>query len=905
MKIMANPIKIFALFLLSITSYSQKKVTICTQFNPKLINNSFNIYINNKSQGTFERDTCLSVFFFSRKNYSLRVECEGYETFSLHLLADTLNDNYVVNTIINEKVKLLDEVIVKAESRIRQKGDTLVISVSDIETEPHADASQLLENLPEAGYFGGRLSIMGRDIDQIWVDGKLVFGGDIKSTLESLRAEMINNLEIIEKSINGRKVYILNLVLNSDKKKGWYSDSRLNIGTSQRNLFKQNLNRISSKTIFNCFLVQNNIGERVISIEKQDKISEKIFNNTIDGGYSIIEGSERTNKKTLNARDLTRDFTDLSEGLHKNLSGGINFNYNKEKKVDFFGFVIGENLRSNLIKQNNTQTLLGEILQKSSLNEVQNNNTHFISSSLNATFYINTTNTIKVSNNFSLYKGLNNENSFLNSNWTDSKKLNNENSLSHYLQESENNFDYSQKLLWIHRFNRPAKVFSLYINHYQNIENSKSNYQNDYNNFTFGIKNDQKILKTGKNRYLEGQIIFAQPIYRKWLFESRINYLRDNSLLKQNGFLFNNNTILYDKVIDGLSIEHFGVINEQKSLQSFLLHRTPRFRLVLGVIAWSIDFKKNVISSNLDRTNTYQISPRFFSEYRFGQNTRLSASYNQSQITADFRQLFPLPDSSNVASISIGNPFLRFYSPQKSEVLFSNVNLKGNAINIAFKNEIGKNSIINKMEYVDAGLLTNTFTQEGRFINSELKINWSILNRKKDINFMIDNTVGNNKMNSIINNVIYENVSLYNETYISLKWSVWRFLSIRASNQTSLYIQETNILGKQFNLRNDLQVTINSKLKYNYYLELNCKWNVISSNTQQLKPLPIVDINFSKYITKNKNIKMFLATNNLFNVQTNLYNFQNENMLFEQKTNRISQFILFGGSYYFTKWQAK
>jgi len=50
---------------------------------------------------------------------------------------------------------------------------------------------------------------------------------------------------------------------------------------------------------------------------------------------------------------------------------------------------------------------------------------------------------------------------------------------------------------------------------------------------------------------------------------------------------------------------------------------------------------------------------------------------------------------------------------------------------------------------------------------------------------------------------------------------------------------------------------------------------------------------------------MFLAMNNLFNVQTNLYNFQNENMLFEQKTNRISQFILFGGSYYFTKWQAK
>ena len=118
---------------------------------------------------------------------------------------------------------------------------------------------------------------------------------------------------------------------------------------------------ISPNKFTNAFLTKNNINERVIDASKQNEIANKIFNNQFGGGFSVVQSALRTISKSVDAKNIQQDFNDLSQGLNQNISGGFNYNYTKEKKIDIYGFVIGENLKNYLEKTSINQSFLGKL----------------------------------------------------------------------------------------------------------------------------------------------------------------------------------------------------------------------------------------------------------------------------------------------------------------------------------------------------------------------------------------------------------------------------------------------------------------------------------------------------------------------------------------------------------------
>ena len=65
-------------------------------------------------------------------------------------------------------------------------------------TMKDASAQSLLEKLPGINSQEGVLQAQGENIAQILVDGKPFFGGDIKTALQNIPAEVIQSIEIFD-----------------------------------------------------------------------------------------------------------------------------------------------------------------------------------------------------------------------------------------------------------------------------------------------------------------------------------------------------------------------------------------------------------------------------------------------------------------------------------------------------------------------------------------------------------------------------------------------------------------------------------------------------------------------------------------------------------------------------------
>src|SRR5690606_475005 len=88
----------------------------------------------------------------------------------------------------------------------------------------------------------GNLTINGKRIDKVRINGIDFFGGDVALALSNLPAEMINKLQVIddygeEAALTGIRRgepnKVLNLVVDEDRNKGLFVNSNLAGGTSE------------------------------------------------------------------------------------------------------------------------------------------------------------------------------------------------------------------------------------------------------------------------------------------------------------------------------------------------------------------------------------------------------------------------------------------------------------------------------------------------------------------------------------------------------------------------------------------------------------------------------------------------------------------------------------------------
>lgn len=147
--------------------------------------------------------------------------------------------------VLKEDGKLLDDVVVSAKAtEVIVRGDTIEYNAESFKAPEGSALEELIKRLPGAEINeSGQITINGKTISGIMVDGKRFFESDPKVAVKNLPAELIEKVQVLDRQsdaarmtgfADGEEETILNLTIKPGRKQGLFGTAYLGAGTEDR-----------------------------------------------------------------------------------------------------------------------------------------------------------------------------------------------------------------------------------------------------------------------------------------------------------------------------------------------------------------------------------------------------------------------------------------------------------------------------------------------------------------------------------------------------------------------------------------------------------------------------------------------------------------------------------------------
>jgi len=160
----------------------------------------------------------------------------------------------------------LEQVVVKAIPPVRMNGDTLEFNADAFTLDKNAVGEDLLRKLPGVTIWGdGAITVYGKPVSQVLVDGKPFFGGDTKIATQNIPKDAIDKIQIYQQSPNRMNlrdsVTNLNIKLKKNKRFGYFGKIAAGYGTGQHYEGDANINFFNPKTQLGIVSAGNNVNK--------------------------------------------------------------------------------------------------------------------------------------------------------------------------------------------------------------------------------------------------------------------------------------------------------------------------------------------------------------------------------------------------------------------------------------------------------------------------------------------------------------------------------------------------------------------------------------------------------------------------------------------------------------------
>jgi hypothetical protein len=174
--------------------------------------------------------------------------------------------------ILQQSSEQLDEVIIEMPVTVR--GDTTIYKTSTFIDGSERKLKNVLKKLPGVEVDkNGTVTVQGKKVTKMLVDGKKFFGGNSKLAVENIPADAVGNVEVIDnynevsflKGLSDSDEMAMNIQLKEDKKHFVFGDVDLGKGNDDFYKTSANLFYYSPKTNVNFIGNINNIGEKTFT----------------------------------------------------------------------------------------------------------------------------------------------------------------------------------------------------------------------------------------------------------------------------------------------------------------------------------------------------------------------------------------------------------------------------------------------------------------------------------------------------------------------------------------------------------------------------------------------------------------------------------------------------------------
>lgn len=764
------------------------------------------------------KDSLLVTYTISDKNGRFSLEGKtaderlnlyiSYVGYLTHFQSIKLDQETINLSTINLKTDIdaLDEILIKVTPPVIITKDTLKFKASSFKTKKNANVEDLLKKLPGVGVTEeGKITVNGKEVDNILVNGKPFFSNDPTITTRHLSKEIIENIQITDTKTKAeafagdegdKEKKTINLVIKEENNDGIFGQVAAGTGTSKRYELAGMLN---------------------------------VFDN--DRRISILAGGNNVNSPGFSfGRGITS-----GEGITVSQNYGANYVDKLMKKGElsanyFFSDSRSENERTIQREYILPDSKYSTNSNTNAYNEGGNHNVHL-------GFNIEVDSTLLININPSFNTG-NNKTETVSSDMSSDEEntLTNQSSLSSFVETTNKNF--GNNLGVTKRFGKNgAYVRFLVSNKY---ETTKTDTYLNSETTVFGT-NPETI---NRNQFTDGDqklkkfytsAIFRWPLKAKEFFlDFKFNYRNDTQENIKSTYAFDTDTQDFTLFDEDLSTD-FEYINKRS---------TPALKLTYKKEKWTISSEMGYVFRNLQNidflrpdlslTRDFEtIELKSYFHYQLNPKSYIYSSYALDNVPPQLSQLQPFQDVSNPLNTVTGNPNLkptnthRFYFGyntfhfQKRSGFFSYINANLSNNQVVTKTSIDENFIRNtNYANVNGGY---SVSASGSY-NKEIKID-----SLKTLKYRMGLSTSINKSVNFNNDVQYvsNNTALTPHVGMTFAWDDVMMVIPNYSlsfNKTTFDLD--NFTDQEFlNHSVGLQITTFVPKKFEWHHDLSFKYN--------------------------------------------------------------------------------
>lgn len=178
-------------------------------------------------------------------DYILKLSYMGYETVCKTIHVTRTTGGLDLGTfILDPRTEFLEAAKVAAKVQpVTVKEDTIVFNPAAYRLAEDASLEDLLKKIPGLEVESGSVKLYGKKVNELRIDGKRFFGGDVRAGLENLTADMIDKIHAYERESDftkmtgiddGELVPVLDLKVKKNMLDGWRGDVNTAYGTSSK-----------------------------------------------------------------------------------------------------------------------------------------------------------------------------------------------------------------------------------------------------------------------------------------------------------------------------------------------------------------------------------------------------------------------------------------------------------------------------------------------------------------------------------------------------------------------------------------------------------------------------------------------------------------------------------------------
>lgn len=629
-------------------------------------------------------------------------------------------------------IELGEAVVIGKAPEVTVRNDTVEYNADSYKVTEGSVLEDLLKKMPGVEVDSeGKITVNGKEVKKVMVDGKEFFSDDPKVASKNLPAKMIDKLQVLDKKSDmaqmtgfddGEEETVINLTVKPGMKQGWFGNAYGGYGSKDR---------YEGNAMVNRFV--NN-----------DQITFMGgANNTNNMGFSDLASTMFSGMGGGGGR---RGGFGAGSGITSSGNAGLNFS--KEFKPD--KLTLGGNTRyshsdNDARSKSDRQNILpGDSSSYDNSEAMSRTKSDNFGVDFRLEWKPDTMTQLIFRPSFSFSHSMND-------NFSDATTLDNErdtvntNKSSNYSESNGYNLnasiDFSRKL------NNKGRVFSATLSGGNSDSYSDGMNRSDivYFNQTDALKNsiiDQRSRYDNKGFNYRAYVSWVEPIGHNNFIQATYSISQRKQEALKN--VYNQDADGIYNVLDSAYSQSYrnNFISQRASL-SFKSQRA-KFNYTIGLnldpsYSSSENFVGDTTLSKITR-KVVNLSPMAQFNYMFDKRTNLRIMYNGRTSQPSMTQLQPVADISDPTNITIGNPdlnprytnnvFIRFqqFTPEKQRAFMIMVN--GSYI---------INDIVSYTSYnQETGVKTTTYKNvNGNYSgNVRMMLNTPLKNKKFSINSM-------------------------------------------------------------------------------------------------------------------------------------------------------------------------